>query len=605
MAKQKTGSRRDFLSHGVQAGAVLGAAVAASPAWSAAPSQRSRPLVIDGMMHLEVYKSRTEGYYWEGFLEEVLEHYEAAKIDKGVILTTWTPSRESNDRTLRAYEKYPDRFIPFGHVRPEDADWQRELKRVSEPPWKGLKLHEGEIERAGDLRETTRTVTRKAAELGIRIFKIHLVNCDIIDELTRELSEVTWILPHMGCYGRWGDMQKYCELAKNRKNVYLDTSAVAHYWMFGKAFRWACQAGKDVYVEKPVSYNIWEGRQMVVAARKHGRIVQAGTQGRSSLPLQQAFEYIQSGQIGPVLYAHAVNYMRRPSIGKVDGPQPVLSTVDYNLWRGPAPMEPLMREDLHYDWHWVWSTGNGEMGNNGVHYIDMCRWALGYDGLAPRAMSIGGRFGYDDDGQTPNTQVAILDYTPAPIICEIRGLPSKTGARSMDKFRTVDKGILIQCEEGYFTGGHVGGAVFDRNGGEIKRFRGVEKFAELAVRHLTNFAETMRSRNREARNADIQEGHISAAGCHMANVSHLLGAQATPQRIMEVTKANSQLADAFERCRDHLRSNGVDIGKTPAVLGPWVTMDSGQQTFVGEFSDRANELSKRVYRKPFVVPEIA
>jgi predicted TIM-barrel fold metal-dependent hydrolase len=239
MAEQKTASRRDFLAYGVQAGAALGAGTAASPACSAAPSQRSRPLVIDGMMHLEVYKSRTEGSYWESFLEEVLEHYEAAKIDKGVILTTWTPSRESNDRTLRAYEKHPDRFIPFGHVRPEDPDWQRELKRVSEPPWMGLKLHEGEIERAGDLRETTRTITRKAAELGIRIFKIHLVNYDILEELTRELSEVTWILPHMGCYGRWGDMQKYCELAKKRKNVYLDTSAVAHYWMFGKAFRWA------------------------------------------------------------------------------------------------------------------------------------------------------------------------------------------------------------------------------------------------------------------------------------------------------------------------------------------------------------------------------
>lgn len=233
--------------------------------------------------------------------------------------------------------------------------------------------------------------------------------------------------------------------------------------------------------------------------------MQAGTQGRSSRALQQAFEFIRSGQIGPVLYAHAVNYKRRPSIGKVDGPQPVPSTVDYNLWRGPAPMEPLMRENLHYDWHWVWSTGNGEMG---------------------------------------------------------------------------------------------------KNGGRIKEFRGVEEFAELAVRHLTNFAEAVRNRNPETLSADIREGHVSAAGCHMANVSHLLGAQATPQRIMKETKANSQLSDAFERCRDHLRSNGVDIGKTPAVLGPWVTMDPDQQTFVGEFAHRANELSKRVYRKPFVVPNV-
>jgi len=428
---------------------------------------------------------------------------------------------------------------------------------------------------------------------GVRVVALCDVDRGILDRGVQQFND------------RQRPVKAYTDLREVLDDKEIDAVALAipNHW-HALATVWACRAGKDVYVEKPVSYNIWEGRQMVAAARKHGRIVQAGTQGRSSPPLQQAIEFIRSGQIGPALYAHAVNYKRRPSIGKVDGPQPVPSTVDYNLWRGPAPMEPLMRENLHYDWHWVWATGNGEMGNNGVHYIDMCRWALGYDGLAPRAMSIGGRFGYDDDGQTPNTQVAILDYTPAPILCEIRGLPSKAGADSMDKFRTVDKGILIQCEEGYFAGGHVGGAVFDNSGGQIKEFRGVE-FSELAVRHLENFAQAVRSRNAQSLGADIREGHVSAAGCHMANVSHLLGAQATPQRIMEVTKANSQLSDAFERCRDHLRANGVDIGKTPAVLGPWVTMDSDQQKFVGEFSDRANKLSKRVYRKPFVVPDIA
>ena len=213
----------------------FGSVIPSSSCASDDRSSRKKRKVLDGMMHLEVY-----GDYWEGLIDEVIEHYDHAGIDKGVILTTWTPSRESNDRTLEAYEKYPDRFIPFGHVRPEDTDWENELKRVSEPPWKGLKLHQNELRAAGgDAKEETRKIVRKAAEFGINLVKIHLVDYDAIEELTREITDVTWILPHLGCYGRWGDMQKYCELARNRKNVYLDTCAVAPYYEMGKAIEWA------------------------------------------------------------------------------------------------------------------------------------------------------------------------------------------------------------------------------------------------------------------------------------------------------------------------------------------------------------------------------
>ncbi|MCX6908281.1 MAG: Gfo/Idh/MocA family oxidoreductase, partial [Verrucomicrobia bacterium] len=183
---------------------------------------------------------------------------------------------------------------------------------------------------------------------------------------------------------------------------------------------WACQAGKDVYVEKPFSYNIWEGRQMVAAARKYKRIVQVGTQRRSSTVLPVAFDYLRNGQLGAIRFAHALVFRARNSIGKVITPTPVPETVDYNLWCGPAPKGPLMRKQLHYEWHWVWPTGNGEMGNNGVHMTDICRWGLGLNQPPPRAMSIGGRFAFDDVGETANTQVAIFDYQPAPIICEIR-----------------------------------------------------------------------------------------------------------------------------------------------------------------------------------------
>ena len=141
--------------------------------------------------------------------------------------------------------------------------------------------------------------------------------------------------------------------------------ALPNHW-HALATVWACQAGKDVYVEKPFSYNLWEGEQMVAAARKYGRMVQVGTQNRSSTLLRQVFDYLRSGQIGSIRYAHALVYRARDGIGTVNKPTPLPDTVDYDLWCGPAPKTPLLRKQLHYEWHWFWATGNGEIGNNGI-----------------------------------------------------------------------------------------------------------------------------------------------------------------------------------------------------------------------------------------------
>src|SRR5439155_1526847 len=158
------------------------------------------------------------------------------------------------------------------------------------------------------------------------------------------------------------------------------------------------------YVEKPFSYDLWEGQQMVAAARKYGRMVQVGTQNRSSTFLRQVFVRLRGGELGTIRFAHALVYRARDGIGSVDAPTPPPRTVDYDLWCGPAPKKPLMRKQLHYEWHWFWDTGNGEMGNNGIHVIDVCRWALGQDRTPPRAMSIGGRFGFHDCGETANAR---------------------------------------------------------------------------------------------------------------------------------------------------------------------------------------------------------
>ncbi len=187
------------------------------------------------MMHLEVV-----GEYWDGLFEEVIQHYDAVGIDKGVVMNTWMPSRESNDRTRAACQQFPDRFIPFAHVRPID-DWEDELKRITQEfGWTGLKLHQGELKHGGpDMTATTRAIVARAAELGIRLVKIHLVDYEAIETLTREFPQVTWILPHMGCWDRWQEMQRYCELARSRANVYLDTCGVWAYYNFGKAIQWA------------------------------------------------------------------------------------------------------------------------------------------------------------------------------------------------------------------------------------------------------------------------------------------------------------------------------------------------------------------------------
>jgi predicted dehydrogenase len=344
---------------------------------------------------------------------------------------------------------------------------------------------------------------------------------------------------------------------------------------------------------------------MVAAARKYGRIVQVGMQSRSSPLLRQAFDYLRSGQLGAIRYAHALVYRPRDGIGNVTAPTPVPATVNYDLWCGPAPAGPLMRRQLHYEWHWFWATGNGEMGNNGIHVNDLCRWALGQDQPPPRAMSIGGRFAFNDCGETANTQIALFDYQPAPLICEVRNVRASQDANAIGQFRNRTSGVIIDCQGGYFAGEATGGAVFDKQGNKIKEMRDDVSSEALETRHLANFAAAVRSRQAGELAAEALQGYRSVACCHMANISHRLGKQSPPEAIRAAIQAKPELADAFERCREYLSRNGVDLGATPATLGPWVTFDPKRERFTKDFADAANKLSRREYRKPYVVPKLA
>jgi predicted dehydrogenase len=365
---------------------------------------------------------------------------------------------------------------------------------------------------------------------------------------------------------------------------------------------WACQAGKDAYVEKPISHNVWEGEKLVQAARKYERIVQAGTQSRSDEALPQVFDYINQGNLGKIEAAYGLCYKRRNSIGKVNGPQPIPKTINYDLWCGPAPLEPLRRSRVHYDWHWVWDTGNGDIGNQGIHQMDQCRWALGEGGFPRNIISFGGRFGYDDDGETPNSQIAIFDYEKAPLIFEVQGLPRKKGDNSMGHCRGVRVGLVVKCEWGYFAGSNGGGWVYDNKGKKIKQFTG-----SGGEGHAANFIKAVRSRKVGDLNADIHVGHVSSALCHLGNISYRLGQLSEPEALEEASNKYPQSLESLNRFKDNLFSNWIDLKKDMAALGPALEFDTKKNRFVehGEYSLSrwANDMISQRYRKPFVVPE--
>jgi predicted dehydrogenase len=385
------------------------------------------------------------------------------------------------------------------------------------------------------------------------------------------------------------------------KEVDVITVATPNHWHALGAI-WAVQAQKDVYLEKPVCHNVWEGSKIVEAARKHQKIVQTGTQSRSSQAIKEAVEWVRAGNLGRIVVARGLCYKPRRSIGKVEGPQPIPPDIDYDLWCGPAPKVPLMRKRLHYDWHWVWDTGNGDLGNQGIHQMDIARWFLGESELSPRVWSVGGRLGYVDDGQTPNTQIVYHDYPKAPLIFEVRGLPSSKQFQTdqdwnsghMDRYKGGSVSVVIECEGGYvMVPNYSSATAFDKNGMEIRKWQG-------DTDHYENFMNAVRSGRYTDLNADIQEGFISSSLCHTGNISYRLGKQAPIGEIQEKIKADKDAVATFERMQQHLEANGVDLQLDKLSLGEFLKMNPKKLRFTN--SRKANKLLTRDYRKPFVVP---
>jgi predicted dehydrogenase len=339
------------------------------------------------------------------------------------------------------------------------------------------------------------------------------------------------------------------------KSIDVISVATCNHWHV-LATVWACQAGKDVYVEKPASHNIWEGRRAIEAARKYNRIVQVGMQARSIDHYRRAIDFVHKGGIGKVYMAKGLCFKRRQSIGrKPDGPVP--EGVDFDLWLGPAASRPFNPNRFHYNWHWFWDTGNGDIGNQGVHELDIARWGLGKPGLPTKVVSTGGKFLYDDDQQTPNTQIATLQYDDCQIVFEVRGLlTGNEGNMAAEGSNFI--GVIFFGSEGYLTVDCTGYQVYLGEKRELaQRVKHTEAEEWATAPHVDNFLKAVRSRRREDLNCDIEQGHLSAALCHLANTSYRVGRN--------------------------------------------LRFDSQTETFAAD--DEANRHIKGEYRRPFEVPE--
>ncbi len=305
------------------------------------------------------------------------------------------------------------------------------------------------------------------------------------------------------------------------KSIDAVSIVVPNHW-HALAAIWACQAGKDVYSEKPACHNIFEGKQMVAAARKYSRIVQVGHQSRSIAHKMEAMKLLHDGVIGKVYLAKGLCYKRRLSIGrKPDSPVP--AGVDWDMFLGPAPKRPFNQNRFHYNWHWFWDTGNGDIGNQGVHEMDIARWGLNKSGLPSSVVSTGGKWVYDDDQETPNTQMATFDYGDAQIQFEVRGL--LTGEEGGVPFRgghTI--GNIFFGSEGYMAVDLQGYQVYL---GEKHELKHDVKFKEAKTwdtgPHMANFLTACQSRKVADLHDDIEVGRTSASLCHMANISYRLG----------------------------------------------------------------------------------
>ncbi|MDZ4853071.1 MAG: Gfo/Idh/MocA family oxidoreductase [Pirellulaceae bacterium] len=402
---------------------------------------------------------------------------------------------------------------------------------------------------------------------------------------------------------RYPKATAYTDLRKLLDDKSIDAVVVAtcNHWHCLAAI-WAMQAGKDVYVEKPLSHTQWEGEQAIAAARKYDRICQVGTQQRSD-PMQAEIKKFLHDEkaLGAIQSARVNRYGVRGTIGKRATPLPIDPKVNYDLWLGPAQEKPIFRDKLHYDWHWDFNTGSGEMGNWGVHVLDDLRNNIFRDSIAlpKRIFGGGGRVAWNDAGESPNVHFVYFDTGSIPVVIGLANITNGAKEKGAAAHPGPGSGYIAYCEGGHFEGQRGKGTAYDTSGKLVKSFKGTSGMGL----HQQNFVDAVRSRDRSKLNAEIQVGHDSTGWCNLANVAYQTGRPYSSSDAKQIDQKgwHELLAETSALMSRH----NLKLESDQIRLSPILEIDAKSQRFVGTNAEAANRFLKRDYREGFVVPQIA
>lgn len=434
-----------------------------------------------------------------------------------------------------------------------------------------------------------------AATPGVKIVALS-------DPDSKRLAQVAKKYPDAALYG---DFRKLLD----DKQIDAVVVATCNHWHVPAAIL-AMKAGKDVYVEKPLCMSFGEGERLVGAVEKYGRICQVGTQMRSDLDFYaEAKKFLfQEKNIGELHSVRVNRFSPRPAIGKRAEPLVIPQTVDYDLWLGPADDAPIYRDRLQYDWHWMWRTGHGEMGNWGAHLIDDCRNLALRDTVAmpKRVLGGGARIGYQDAGETPNESFTLFDTGTIPVVLAISNLPDAKDKKSTGPCPGPTSGWVAYADGGRFERWWGGAKAFDSDNKVIREFKGngVPGGGGGTEPHLQNFLNAIRSRDSSTLNAPVSTGRDSAAWYNGANMAYRLGKPFSRADVTAADTPDGRLTEALNNLEEHLAAQGLSVNADTFRVSRFLEIDEPRRCYAGPDADAANALGNVKYRAPYGLPEL-